>query len=63
MRAGFVNSDILLLDESYQVNGVVVILDFGQFSASHVTTFTNRDLLAKCMKCWSVRLNICFFIL
>lgn len=52
MRAGFMTSDVMLMDEEFQVHGLSVCLDFTQFGASHVYNFT-RDNIQKSMKCWT----------
>lgn len=52
MRIGFMTSDVLLLDEETQVNGITVLLDFTQFGSQHVFNFT-RDNVQKSMKCWT----------
>jgi len=52
MRVGFMTSDVLLLDPETQVNGVVVLLDFSDFGASHVYNYS-RSTIQKAMKCWT----------
>jgi len=52
MRIGFMTSDVMLLNEDVQVNGVTVLLDFTQFGSAHVLNFS-RDNIQKSMKCWT----------
>jgi len=52
MRVGFMSSDVILLDPETQVNGLVVLLDFSEFSAAHVYNYT-RSTIQKAMKCWT----------
>jgi len=51
MKVGFIVSDLLLLEEETQVNGVVILLDFSQFGTQHVFCWS-RDTISKAMKCW-----------
>jgi len=53
MKIGFMTTDILLLDEKVQVHGVTILLDFTEFSASHVWYWT-PDTVKKAMRCWQV---------
>jgi hypothetical protein len=45
------NSDVLLLDEAVQVNGIIVLLDFTLFGAAHVLNW-NRETIRNASKCW-----------
>lgn len=51
MKIGFITSDLLLLEEETQVNGVVILLDFTLFGTQHVWCWS-RDTISKAMKCW-----------
>ena len=54
MKLGFMTSDVLLMEEATQVSGVVILLDFSEFGASHVYNW-DRATVQKAMKCWQVR--------
>ena len=53
MRAAFVSSDVLMMNEMNQVHGYVTILDFSEFGMQHMDIF-NTSLYSKISKCMLV---------
>ncbi len=52
-KFSFMVTDVLLLDEQVQINGVMNILDFTLFTSAHIFDW-NRDRIQKTSKCWQV---------